>query len=99
MVTGRVKSNSQTDTEQRSVPAAASMVCTHFPTFENLVCGSNISGTRRTDTPVGYGSVVAHMARGHLQVATVHLATTGEGRRIGLGRSVEQMLNHVSDSM
>ena len=56
--------------------------------FRNLVCGANLSGTRLTDTLVGYGSVVVYKARGHHQCAIVHLATTGGGRGFGLDRGV-----------
>jgi hypothetical protein len=67
--------------------------------FENLVFGANFSGNRRTGTPVGYDSVMVHMARDHLQGVIVHVATTGGGRVFGLDKGVEQMLDHISESM
>ena len=95
--TGEV--HSEEDIQQRSLSVAANLLCTHFATFENLVGFANFSGTRRTVTPVGYGSVMVHMAWGHLQGAIVHLAKTDGGKGFGLDRSVGKMLNHVSDSM
>ena len=93
------KVQSEKDIQQRFLPVAASMVCTHFSLSKIWFFGTNFCGNRRTDMPVGYGSVVVRMARGHLQGVIVHLATTGGGRVFGLAKGVERMLDHVSDSM
>jgi hypothetical protein len=88
--TGEV--HSVKDIQQRYLPVATNLLCTHFATFENLVGGANFSGTRRTVRPVGYGSVMVHMARGHLQGAISTLQKPMEARNLGLIEVSEKCL-------